>query len=289
MSETTLITGSEGFIGRLLSERLKALGQTVGPFSRSLGNDLAADSPFQSYLQSGIKTVFHLAAISSSPASWEDPHSYYRINTLGTQKVVDFCRKTGARLIYVSTYVYGSPRYLPVDETHPALPNNPYAHSKWLGEEICRFYAKNFGVSAVILRPFNIYGPGQSGNFLIPSIIRQWLAQREVTVENLLPKRDFLFVDDFIDACVSVSKLHNPACEIYNTGSGLSLSVNDVINTLEKVVGRKILRHSRKHERQGEIAEVVARCRLTEEGLWKPAISFEQGLSLVLKDPFERR
>lgn len=288
MSETILITGSEGFIGRALTTRLRSEGNLVIPFSKSLGNDLMAKSPFQDFKHHDIRIVFHLAAFPSVPMSWENPIACYEINTLATGKVAEFCRQIGACLIYLSTYVYGPPHYLPVDESHPVSPNNPYAHSKWMGEEICRFYANLFDMKMTILRPFNVFGPGQSESFLIPSIVGQWVRKKEVIVQSLTPKRDFLFVEDFIEACVVASRQASVG-NVYNVGSGSSLSVNEVINCLEVIVGEKIIRKSLNQERPGEIADLISQSRLVEEGLWRPVTSFRKGLSQVVTEALGKR
>lgn len=276
------MTGAKGFVGKALTARLEALGYAVLPFSKSLGHDLLTPSPFDDFLRYDVQTVFHLAGNSYGPESWDNPSFFYDLNTLGTQKVLNFCRKKGCRLIYVSTYVYGLPRYLPVDEKHPVAPHTPYAHSKWLGEEICRFYSQQFHVKTAIVRAFNIYGPGQSDRFLVPHIVKQGLVSGRVEVDDLKPKRDFLFIDDFIDACVAI--YNQPFLfEIYNAGFGASLSVDDVITTLEVMTGKRIARLNRDRTRRNEIPDVVAKCRLVTEGLWKPKTSFRDGLLHVLR------
>ncbi len=233
--------------------------------------------PFASLRGAGVRTVFHCAGRSFVPASWKDPQSFYRINTLGTQRVLEYCHTEKARLIYVSTYVYGQPRYLPIDEAHPAQPLNPYTHSKWLGEEICRFYQDHMGVEVTILRPFNIYGPGQSEQFLVAQLVRQWQSGADIVVTDPAPRRDYIYIDDFVDACAVVARLEHPA-PIYNVGSGRSLSVAEVLALLGEAVGAPIAWRSRGEPRQGEIANVVASCALVRENLWKPRVDFQEGL-----------
>ena len=127
--------------------------------------------------------VIHLASRTYVPASWENPLDFYRTNASGTTNILDLCRKQGCSLTYVSSYVYGTPQYLPVDENHPVAPVSPYNHSKLVAEDICRFYSEQFGVPVTILRPVNIFGPGQNPSFLIPFIIEQVDSLKELGVD----------------------------------------------------------------------------------------------------------
>src|SRR5688572_17268499 len=132
--------------------------------------------------EAGIRRVIHLAGRSYVPDSWEHPLAFYEMNVLGTLRVLEYCRANAARLVHVSSYVYGNPRSLPIAEDHPTQATTPYAHSKLLAEECCRFYAEKLGLGIVVVRPFNVYGPGQKEPFLIPSLIRQLLDPQQAVV-----------------------------------------------------------------------------------------------------------
>src|SRR6202011_2766469 len=108
----------------------------------------------------------------------------------------------------VSSYMYGHPERLPIPEDHPLRASNPYSHSKLLAEQITRFYQESFGVPVTIVRPFNLYGPGQSEDFLIPTLIRQALAQdsNAIVVADLTPKRDYIYIDDVVDLLVRLGE-----------------------------------------------------------------------------------
>jgi len=225
-----LVTGSEGFIGKALVKRLLEDGHEVTGFDLADG-DIAERSSLDKLLGSGIEYVFHLAGRTFIPDSWEQPFDFYRVNVLGTLNVLEYCRKTGCELTYVSTYVYGTPEYLPIDEKHPVKANNPYTQSKIMAEELCRFYQKEFNVGTCILRPFNIYGPGQSVHFFIPEIILKILDPKleSITLQNIRPSRDFLFIDDFIDALINSVLISR---EIFNVGSGMSIGVKEIVNKI---------------------------------------------------------
>ncbi len=288
------MTGSNGFIGRRLSPRLAASGHHIIPFSQTQGHDLLAPRPFAEFLKNPlahqINLVVHLAARSFVPDSWVDPQGFWHINVDGTQKVIDFCIETGATLLHFSSYVYGAPQYLPVDENHPTFAFNPYAESKIAAEHRIIEACDQRGLSAIIVRPFNIYGPGQDRRFLIGQILDEWKTRDEVTVENLKPKRDYLYVDDLVSAVETLIRhiefppASGPAANIHNLGSGKSYSVAEVIDTLERVVGRRIPRHSRGVERPNEVLDITASCRLTREKFWYPNFSLEEGLARCLDE-----
>jgi len=269
-TDKILVTGATGFIGRNLVRRLEELGHTVYPFSRSSGHDVIYKNSFAPFLEKGIGIVFHLAGLTFVPDSWKATDSFYAVNTLGTQQVLEFCRATQARMVYVSAYVYGMPQYLPIDENHPVVPNNPYAHSKWLGEELCRFYAENIGVKSIILRPFNLYGPGQDDRFLIPTLLRQIRETGEITVKDELPKRDYLHVNDFVDAC-SMAMTHDQGFNIFNVGSGASHSVYQLIEMFRSGFRSDIPFTSLHERRQNEIPDTVADISAIERSVgWSP-------------------
>jgi len=156
-----LITGSGGFIGKALVKRLSGMEYAVTGFDLADG-DIAEEGALTHLEKEDIFYVFHLAGKTFVPESWSNPFLFYRTNVLGTANVLEFCRKTGAGLTYVSSYLYGKPEYLPVDEKHPVKAYNPYSHSKLVAEELCRYYREQFPLGISILRPFNVYGPGQS-------------------------------------------------------------------------------------------------------------------------------
>ena len=109
------------------------------------------------------------------PDSWKTPTVFYETNVLGTVNVLELCRRTSASLTFISSYVYGHPRSLPIAEDHPCRRSTRYSHSKILAEEVVRFYAATFHMPAAIVRPFNVFGAGQSDMFLIPKVMRQVL------------------------------------------------------------------------------------------------------------------
>lgn len=278
-----MVTGSDGFIGKHLVKALKDRSLPVYEFDKGKGRDICRKNSFSYFLDKRIGVVFHLAGKTCVPESWDNADEFYRINTLGTQHVLEFCRHTKARFIYLSAYVYGIPEYLPIDENHPIKPNNPYAHSKWLAENLCRLYAQVWGVKATVLRPFNIFGPGQRECFLIPMLLAQVKKQGKIVVNDETPKRDYLYVDDLIQACL-LSMRCSGDFNVFNIGYGKAFSVREVIKSISQCYGKNIPWKSLRLPRKNEIPETVADCSLIKKALgWKPKVRFKEGIYKTMK------
>jgi len=278
MKGRILVTGSSGFIGTNLLNRLKSNGYDVVTFDVEDGDIATAEFIFPK-----LDHVIHLASKTYVPASWENPLDFYRTNASGTTNILDLCRKQGCSMTYISSYVYGTPQYLPVDENHPVAPVSPYNHSKLVAEDICRFYAEQFGVPVTILRPVNIFGPGQKESFLIPFIIQQALDSSIKTVEvmDLRPKRDFLYIDDFMDLITLT--IGRKSYGVFNIGSGYSVSVEEIIETILKISGINKPYLDKKIERKNEVWDVyVSVAKAKAELGWEPKTSFAEGIEKII-------
>ncbi len=279
MKKNILVTGVTGFVGSKLKSSLEKQGYTVYGHSSAM-SDVSGDEPFTTFLDKKIDHVFHCAANTFVPLSWEKPAAFIRTNVLGTSNMLEFCRMTKASYTYVSAYVYGSKVKNPISEDALPDPNNPYALSKKLGEEVCEFYSRNFQVPGCVIRPFNIYGPGQPSGFLIPFIIGQIKKGTEVKVKDLLPKRDYIFIDDLIECLIKSMEVQK--FSIMNAGTGKSYSVQQVIDTLFEISGKVLPVHSDNQVRYNEISDTVASIALSEKLIgWKPSVSLKEGLTLT--------
>lgn len=277
-----IVTGGTGFIGKHLVPRLRVDGYHVFPFNTCAG-DIAESATWRAFPDADA--VVHLAARSFVPDSWSQPAEYMRINLLGTLQALEFCRAHGARLVLLSSYMYGETVLLPIPESATLAARNPYALSKMLAEEACQFYADNFGVKVTILRPFNVYGAGQSHTFLVPSIMDQVCAGVTIRVMDLTPKRDYIYVKDLVDAISSTITL-NSNYSVFNIGTGSSHSVDELIATIQEIFGTSLPVESANERRPGEIMDTVADITAARRDLgWAPRFSLKDGLEDMLRCP----
>jgi len=283
-----LITGSTGFIGRALKQKLSNDGYEISELNSDY--DVRKSESFQEFIDLNINCVFHLAGKTYVPESWQKPGEFYHVNVMGTENVLEFCRQKSIPLIYVSSYLYGQPAKLPICENDPIIPNNPYAHSKYLAEQLCEFYARELGATVAILRPFNIYGSGQNDRFLIPMIARQALDGEAIKVKTLEPRRDYIYLDDAVDAMVCAAENISMPFAVYNIGSGYSLSVREVIREVLGIVKIDIPVISENVVRKNEIDDVIADITLAKRDLgWQPNHTFHQGIEKVINHERMRR
>lgn len=272
-----LVTGASGFVGRRLVAALEREGHTV--LQHSVDDGHIARSTFEP----GAAHVYHLAGLTFVPDSWKKPFDFYEVNVLGTVNVLEYCRQNSCSMTFISSYVYGHPQTLPITEDHPLEAVNPYGHTKLLGEDLCRFYQKVHQVPVGIVRPFNLYGPGQPDHFLLPLLVRQAAAAEpaEISVADARPKRDFLHVDDLIELLLRVGQGKTGA---YNAGSGESYSVAEIIDMLNSMTGLAKPVRDRGERRPNEIMDVVAGIGKARAELgWQPRISLADGLREMLR------
>ena len=232
----------------------------------------------------GVNHVYHLAARTFVPESWSQPLPFYTTNVLGTVNVTEFCRHQGASLTMLSSYVYGTPRFLPVSEEHPVAAFNPYGHTKLLAEEVCRYYSQQFGIKVTIIRPFNVYGPGQAGHFLIPTLLRQVLdpQAQEVSIADDRPRRDYLFIDDLLDLLLQT--MNPQGFDAFNAGSGSSANPRDLADLMLRAAGLEKPVVSRGEVRADEVLDTVADVGKAKRIFgWEPRISLSEGLRRIIQ------
>ena len=275
MSERVLVTGGSGFVGRRFVRSLRGDGTEVYAPDRSILDVAAGSLP-----ELSADWVIHLAGRTYVPASWSDPADFYRVNVQGTVNVLEYCHRSQAKLIYISGYCYGIPETLPISEAAPLKPNNPYAFSKSAAEQACRFFFEYLQTSVMIVRPFNVYGPGQSPDFLIPRIVEQAIdpAITAFVVEDNEPRRDYVHVDDVIGAIESLRRNPRPGAT-FNVGSGESYSVAEVAEIVCKAadVDKPVV--SRNNRRVNEIPDVIADITAIRDAIgWSPSVALPAGL-----------
>ena len=217
-----LVTGAAGFIASHLVERLVSDGCKVRAFVRYnsradvghlrwLADELVdnveifygdlRDQAAVARAMADVHVVYHLGALISIPYSYLNPVEVVETNIIGTLNVLMAAREhKDIRIVHTSTSeVYGTAQYAPIDEAHPLRGQSPYSASKIGADKLVESFIRSYGVAAVTVRPFNAYGPRQSGRAVIPSIIVQALRSDRIRLGNLSPTRDFTYVGDLVD------------------------------------------------------------------------------------------
>lgn len=277
---TVAVTGSSGFIGSHLVPALTSMGHSVVKIDFTDGIDLTEPSCIAKI--PAFDLIIHLAARSFIPLSFERPMLFYRDNFLSTMHVLELARKHKAKIIYFSSYLYGNPQYLPIDEKHPLFPHNPYAQSKLICEKLCEGYHRDFNIPVIIFRPFNIYGQGQNDSFLLPSIIKQ-LKTGEITLKDPRPKRDFIHIHDVVDALRYAVEFDKTMFEIFNLGYGKSYSIKEIVTILQEVSKTSAKVNFTNEIRQGEVMDTIAcTSKLFANFNWKPKIDLLEGIKKTL-------
>jgi len=257
-----LVTGADGFIGSHLVEMLVTRGYRVRALAQYnsfnhwgwledvpcrdeieiVAGDIR-DAHFCRQVVKGVDTVFHLAALIAIPYSYAAPDSYVETNVRGTLNVCQAALEAGVRrVIHTSTSeVYGTARYVPIDEAHPLQPQSPYSASKVGADAIAQSFHASFGLALTVARPFNTYGPRQSARAVIPTIISQIAAgRRRIAMGDLKPTRDFNFVEDTCRGLVALAECEAAIGEVVNIGSNFEISIGDTVRLIGELMGSDI-------------------------------------------------
>ena len=280
-----LVTGHKGFIGNNLINQLSpefTFGyannnreEQINVLDRKLLDSIG-----------NIDAIVHLASKTSIINSYKDPYNTYYTNIVGTLNILDFAKERRIdKIIYVSTYIYGNPIYLPIDENHPIAPHAPYNKSKYASETLCKYYSDDYGLNIVTLRPFYVYGFSPKGESFIPAIIKQINKNGKVILSKENTKRDFLFITDYINLIRSILLKFPQGYNVYNVGSGKSYSLENIVEIIEKILEKQISIEYNLLLRPNDVTEMYADIKkLNSIYGWKPKVDIEEGLRLILKD-----
>lgn len=256
-----LVTGADGFIGSHLAETLVGDGANVVALCQYNSfnywgwlEDLPCisqmevvtgdirDPHFCLGLTRDIDIVFHLAALIPIPYSYRAPDSYVDTNVKGTLNLCQAATQSGVqRFIQTSTSeVYGTARYVPIDEHHPLTPQSPYSASKIGADAIALSFWYSFNLPVVIARPFNTYGPRQSARAIIPTIISQIASEApQIRVGDLDPTRDFTFVKDTCQGFLAIARMEAGAGEVFQIGTNREIRIGDLFQLIAELMGSK--------------------------------------------------
>ncbi len=303
--KTVLVTGAGGFIGSHLTEKLVDLGAKVKAFVRyNSRNDWGLidilpsrvkekievimgdlrDSETIGSVMKDVDIVFHLGALIAIPYSYIHPREVVETNIMGTLNILNAAKEyRPERIIHTSTSeVYGTAQYVPIDEKHPLRGQSPYSASKIGADKLVESFHRSYDLPITTLRPFNTYGPRQSARAVIPTIITQVLAQKEILLGSLEPKRDFSYADDIVDGFIKAAESERSIGEVINIGSGSEISINDLTNKIISLIGKKVNIVSdpkRVRPPKSEVERLIADNSKAKELLsWEPKVSLDEGL-----------
>lgn len=301
--KNAVVTGADGFIGSHLTQalldegcRVTALAQYNSfnnwgwlegmshPNLRVVTGDVR-DPNFCRTLVQGADTVFHLAALIAIPYSYTAPDSYIDTNVKGTLNICQACRDAGTpRLLVTSTSeVYGTARYVPIDEAHPKQPQSPYSASKIGADALALSFHNAFGMNLTVVRPFNTYGPRQSARAIIPTIISQIAAGvREIKVGDLSPTRDFNYVTDTCRGFIEIARCQQAAGQEINIATGREVSMKQTLETIASLMGADVqwvTDPERLRPAGSEVFRLLGgNTRITSLTDWRPQVTLEEGL-----------
>lgn len=299
-----LVTGSAGFIGSSIAERLLGLGhEVVGvdcftdyypvEIKRSnLAN--ALDSSAYRFVEGdlndldiptlldGVDWVFHEAAQAGVRMSWGSYFdTYVRHNILATQKLLEAAKETSIkRLVYASSSsVYGDTPELPLIETARPQPVSPYGVSKLAAEHLCHLYSVNYGVPTVSLRYFTVYGPRQRPDMAFNKWIRAGFTGQDIVIYGDGEQtRDFTFVQDAVDANLRAAQEEKATGRVFNVGGGSRISVNAIMDILRDLMGDIKIRHE--ENQKGDVRHTMSETTAARTILgYAPKVSIQEGLA----------
>lgn len=256
-----LVTGADGFIGSHLTEMLLKEGYKVTalayynsfndwgwleginhPNLTIISGDIR-DAHFCKHITKDIDIIFHLAALIAIPYSYIAPDSYVDTNVKGTLNICQAAKENNVkRILATSTSeVYGTARYVPIDENHPKQPQSPYSASKIGADVMAMSFYNAFDLPIVVVRPFNTYGPRQSARAIIPTIISQ-IANgiKEIKLGDLTPTRDFNFVKDTCKGFIGLANCDAAIGQEVNIASNYEISMRDTLELIAKIMNADI-------------------------------------------------
>ena len=300
-----LVTGAGGFIGSHLTEALVKAGAKVRVFIRYNSRDgrgnledlehglleqieiVAGDLRDADVIERTVKgcdAVFHLGALVGIPYSYKNPREVVETNIMGTFNVLTAARDHGVeRIVHTSTSeVYGSAFYVPIDESHPLQGQSPYSASKIGADKLAESFHASYDLPVVTVRPFNCYGPRQSARAVIPTLITQALACKEIRLGNTETLRDFTFVTDTAEGFIKAAQSQEGFGKVLNIGSGREISIGQlaqiIINTVQSTA-KIVVDEARVRPSRSEVTRLLADNRLAKETIgWEPSVSLEDGI-----------
>lgn len=301
MPNKYVVTGGAGFIGSNLVHRLAADGNEVVVIDNlstgSLGNLVGLDTRVK-FVNGDIRdrdllrslfldavAVFHQAALVSVPQSVKDPLGANDVNVFGTLCVLSTAKEVGVKRVVLATScaVYGDSPVIPKEESMTPNPISPYASTKYMTEVYARMYSELYGLETVCLRYFNVYGPRQSPTSeyaaVVPKFISRMLrGERPIIFGDGTQSRDFIYVDDVVEANLAAASLPGISGQTINVGSGREYSINELVHILNEILGTSLAPIYRP-KREGDLMRSLAATEQARKVLrFVPKVSLREGL-----------
>lgn len=302
-----LVTGADGFIGSHLVEKLVRRGLSVRAFvlynihnswgwldesEKQVRDSLdvfagdVRDPHGVKKAAEGCDVILHLAALIGIPYSYHSPDTYVDTNVKGTLNVVQAARELGLeRVVHTSTSeVYGTARYVPIDEEHPLQGQSPYSATKIGADQIALSFYRSFETPVSVIRPFNTFGPRQSARAIIPTVISQILAgKRTLKLGSLHPTRDMTYVDDTAEGFIAVAESDEAVGTVVNLGTGFEISMGDLVGLIAEIMDAKVeiqTDDKRIRPEKSEVERLLAdNSKALELTGWKPEYTGREGLA----------
>lgn len=305
-NKKVLVTGADGFIGSHLVEQLLEAGcqvrafvyynsfnswgwlDTIGKEKLSQIEVVSGDIRDRGSVEramKGVEVVFHLAALIGIPYSYYSPESYVGTNITGTLNVLEEAKRTGTERVLVTSTseVYGTARYVPIDENHPYQGQSPYSATKIGADRMAESYYRSFELPVTIVRPFNTFGPRQSARAVIPTIIGQLLnGSTEISLGSLSPTRDLVYVKDTVRGFQAIAECDEAIGQEINIATQSEISVGDLAQSLISQINPSAVIRSTEERTRPKNSE-VERLFGSNEKLkaltnWSPKWDLQSGL-----------
>ena len=303
-----LITGADGFIGSHLTEMLVTHGHDVKALSQYnsfnnwgwledinnkdkvevLSGDIR-DPNYCRHITKNIDLIYHLAALIAIPYSYVAPDSYVDTNIKGTLNICQAAKENGnIRVIHTSTSeVYGTAKYVPIDEDHPLQAQSPYSASKIAADAMAMSFYNAFNLPITIVRPFNTYGPRQSARAIIPTIITQIAnGATKAEIGDLTPTRDFNYVEDTCRGFIALAECEEAIGQTVNIGSNFEISIGDTLNLIKELMNSDIEFVTNKDRVRPSKSEVFRlwcdNSKIEKLTQFKPQVGIKEGLQRTI-------
>jgi NAD dependent epimerase/dehydratase len=308
-NKKALVTGADGFIGSHLTEALIKEGVKVKALSYynsfnnwgwledidclkkiEILNGDVRDSHYCHKIVKDVDIIFHLAALIAIPYSYIAPASFVDTNIKGTLNICQAALENKCeRVIHCSTSeVYGTAKYVPIDEKHPLQPQSPYSATKIAADAIAMSFYHAYGLPVTIARPFNTFGPRQSARAVIPTIITQLLSgKKEIKLGSLHPTRDLVYVKDTAKGFIEIAKSDKTIGETFNIATQNEISIGKLASRIFELINPKasIKKDTvRVRPRKSEVERLLgSNKKIKNFTKWSPSYTLDEGLTETIE------